>query len=105
MIYLPQDDELENDEPENNELEDIVGAIKAIGPSELSLKKALVRGIQKALIENGYDAAIVYTEQYFLSTDLNAELVRVLMICRRYGLSPKAASQALDKLIAGSESS
>ena len=54
--------------------------------------------VQRILIEKGYDEAIVYSEQAYLATDLNAELVRVLTICRRYNLKPEAAAQVFDYL-------
>ncbi|NPV61056.1 MAG: hypothetical protein HPY61_00205 [Methanotrichaceae archaeon] len=46
----------------------------------------------------GYDSAIVFAEQAYLAADVNAELVRVLTICRRHGLSPGAAAEVLDDL-------
>ncbi len=46
----------------------------------------------------GYDEAIVYSEQVFQSTDLNAELVRILTIFRRYGFKPQAAAQVFEYL-------
>jgi hypothetical protein len=50
------------------------------------------------LIKKGYDEAIVYSEQAYLAADLNAELVRVLTICRRHNLSPEAAAKVFDYL-------
>lgn len=84
--------------PINMEKEKIEKAIKAIGRPEITFKEKLVRGIQRVLIEKSYDEAIVFAEQYFLSTDVNAELVRTLVVCRRYRLSPIAATQVLDIL-------
>jgi len=81
-----------------NELENIEAAIKAIGESKLPLYEAFMDGGRKTLVEKGYDEAIVYSEQFFQSTDLNAELVRVMTICRRYDLKPEAAAQAFDYL-------
>lgn len=84
--------------PTSKELETIRNAIKAIGKSRLPLNKALIKDVQRVLIEKGYDAAVVYAEQAYLAADENAELVRVLTICRHHGLSPEAAAQILDSL-------
>ena len=82
----------------SNELGNIEAAIKAIGSSRLPLLEAFMDEVQRILVEKGYDEAIVYSEQFFQSTDLNAELVRVLTICRRYNLKPEAAAQVFDYL-------
>ena len=84
--------------PGENELENIGKAIKAIGASKLPLYAAFINEVRRILVEKGYDEAIVYSEQAYLATDQNAELVRVLTICRRYDLSPEAASQVFDYL-------
>ena len=84
--------------PSSNELGNIEAAIKAIGASRLPLLEAFMDEVQRILVEKGYDEAIVYSEQFFQSTDLNAEFVRVLTICRRYNLSPEAAAQVFDYL-------
>ena len=84
--------------PSSNELGNIEAAIKAIGTSRLPLLEAFMDEVQRILVEKGYDEAIVYSEQFFQSTDLNAELVRVLTICRRYDLKPEAAAKVFDYL-------
>jgi hypothetical protein len=84
--------------PIRNELENIEAAIKAIGPSKLPLYEAFMNEVRRILVERGYDEAIVYSEQAYQATDLNAELVRVLTICRRYDLKPEAAAQVFDYL-------
>ena len=84
--------------PSSNELGNIEAAIKAIGTSRLPLLEAFMDEVQRILVEKGYDEAIVYSEQFFQSTDLNAELVRVLTICRRHDLKPVAAAQVFDYL-------
>ena len=84
--------------PSSNELGNIEAAIKAIGASRLPLLEAFMDEVQRILVEKGYDEAIVYSEQFFQSTDLNAELVRVMTICRRYNLRPEAAAQVFDYL-------
>ncbi len=82
----------------NMEKEKIENAIKAIGRPEIAFKENMVRDLQRVMIEKGYDEAIVFAEQYFLCTDVNAELVRTLVVCRRYRLSPIAATQILNIL-------
>lgn len=84
--------------PTDNELENINKAIKAIGESKLPLNKALINEIRIDLVEKSYDAAVVHAEQAYLAADVNAEIVRVLTICRRHGLSPEEAAQVLDSL-------
>ena len=82
----------------SNEPGNIEAAIKAIGPSKLPLYEAFMNEVRRILVERGYDEAIVYSEQAYQATDLNAELVRVLTICRRYDLKPEAAAQVFDYL-------
>ena len=84
--------------PSSNELGNIEAAIRAIGASKLPLLEAFMDEVQRILVEKGYDEAIVYSEQFFQSTDLNAELVRVMTICRRYNLKPEAAAKVFDYL-------
>ncbi len=81
-----------------NDLENINAAIKAIGDSKLPLYEVILDDLQRILVEKGYDEAVVYSEQVFQSTDLNAELVRILTICRRYSLKPQAAAQVFEYL-------
>gem|GEM_PF-368515 len=82
----------------DKELVNMGKAFKAIGETRITKNENILRDLRAILVEKGYDAAIVYTEQVYLGTDVNAALTRVLVICRRYGLSPKAASQVLDRL-------
>jgi hypothetical protein len=86
--------QLQND----RESENIRKAVKAIGESRLPLNKALINEVRNILVKKGYDEAVVYAEQAYLATDVNAEIVRVLTICRRYKLNPAAAAQVLDEL-------
>ena len=84
--------------PSGIELENIGKAIKAIGESKLPLYTAFMNEVRRILVEKGYDEAIVYPQQAYLAADQNAELVRVLTICRRYDLNPEAAAQVFDYL-------
>jgi hypothetical protein len=83
---------------DDKELEDIEKALKAIGGFRVPEGDALIREVRSVLVEKGYDEAIVYAEQRYQAADLNAGLVRALMICRRFGLSPQAAALVLDNL-------
>ena len=84
--------------PSSNELGNIEAAIKAIGASRLPLLEAFMDEVQRILVEKGYDEVVAYSEQFFQSTDLNAELVRVMTICRRFNLEPEAAARVFDYL-------
>ncbi len=84
--------------PTDNELKNIRKAIKVIGKSKLPLNKALINEIKMDLVTKGYDEAVVHAEQAYLATDVNAEIVRVITICRLHGLSPEEAAQVLDSL-------
>lgn len=75
----------------NEEQVNIDKALKAIGDARIAKNENILSVLRETLLEKGYDAAIVYTEQAYQATDVNAALTRVLVICRRYGLSPKAA--------------
>ena len=72
--------------------------LRLFGASRLPLYEAFMNEVRRILVEKGYDEAIVYSEQAYQATDLNAELVRVLTICRRYDLKPEAAAQVFDYL-------
>lgn len=84
--------------PTDKESENIRKALKAIGESKLPLNKALIKDVESFLVKKGYDEAIVFAEQAYLSTDVNAEIVRILIICRRYGLGPETAAKVLDSI-------
>ncbi len=55
----------------SKELEIIRETIKAIGKSRLPLNKALIKDVQRVLVEKGYDAAVVYAEQAYLAAEFN----------------------------------
>jgi hypothetical protein len=79
--------------------DDIRKVINAIGGSKLPLNEALIEDLRRTLVEKGYDSAVVFAEQTYLAADENAELVRILTICRRHGLGPEAAAAVLNELI------
>jgi len=49
------------------------------------------------LFKKGYEGAELYGAQ-LAEADENTELLRVLMICKKYGLSPETAVKVLDNL-------
>ena len=82
----------------DKEFEKIRKAIKEIGVSKAPLNKELVNEIRRVLVEKGYDEQWCIQSRAHLATDMNAEIVRILAICRRYELSPEAAAKILDDL-------
>jgi hypothetical protein len=82
----------------DNEPENIRKVLKAVGESKLPLNKALINEIKVDLVEKGYDVAVVHAEQAYLAEDVNAEIVRVLTICRHQGRSPEEAALVIDTL-------
>lgn len=80
----------------DKESENISKAAASIGESKLPLNDELIAAVENILSEKGYDEAIVFAMQAYLSPDVNAEIVRVLIICRRYNLSPAAAAHLLE---------
>ncbi len=83
--------------PKTKELENMGKAIEEIGAAKVRMRENIIKDVRNVLAEKGYDAALVYAEQT-MAEDENVELVRVLAICRKYGLSPEIAAQVLDKL-------
>ena len=49
------------------------------------------------MFKKGYEGAELYGAQ-LAEADENTELLRVLMICKKYGLSPETAVRVLDNL-------
>lgn len=86
--------------PENKkivarELGPMSEAIKAIGQANAYVTTSTLQGTVRALLENGYEGAEAYAAQ-FIGTDQNTELLRVLIICKRYNLSPESAAIVLE---------
>lgn len=79
------------------ELENLGGAIKAIGKVNACMTASVIEGAKKSLIEKGYDGAGAYAAQ-LAGTDENTELLRVLTILKKYKLGPDAAVKVLDNL-------
>ena len=79
------------------ELENLDGAIKAIGQVNACMTVSVIEGAKKSLIKNGYDGAGAYAAQ-LTGTDANTELLRILTILKKYKLGPEAAVKVLDNL-------
>ncbi len=79
------------------ELENLDGAIKAIGQVNTCITASVIEGAKKSLIEKGYEGAGAYAAQ-LTGTDDNTELLRILTILKRYKLGPDAAVKVLDNL-------
>lgn len=79
------------------ELENLGGAIKAIGPVNTCMTPSVIEGAKKTLTEKGYDGAGAYAAQ-LAGTDENTELLRILTILKKYKLGPEAAVKVLDNL-------
>ncbi len=79
------------------ELENLDGAIKAIGRVNTCMTPSVIEGAKKSLIEKGYEGAGAYAAQ-LTGTDDNTELLRVLTILKKYKLGPEAAAKVLDNL-------
>ncbi len=72
-------------------------AIGEIGTGKTCITTPVIAETKKILLAKGYDAAELYAAQ-LTATDENTELIRVMMILRKYKLGPEAGAQVLDKL-------
>lgn len=79
------------------ELENLGGAIKAIGQVNACMTEPVIEGARKAMIENGFEGAGAYAAQ-LTGTDENTELLRILAVLKRYNLGPEAAAKVLGNL-------
>lgn len=81
----------------SKELESMGKAIEEIGAAKSCITGPVLKETKKIVLTKGLDAAEIYAAQ-LTGTDQNTELMRVFEICRKYGLSPEAVAQAIDKL-------
>jgi hypothetical protein len=72
-------------------------AIAEIGESKICMMEPTIKGAKEALMKNGYEGAEAYAAQLG-GTDDNIELLRVLMIAKKYNLGTEAATKVLDNL-------
>ena len=81
----------------DKELENMGKAIAEIGTANTCITGPIIKGAKDALMKKGYEAAELYASQ-LAGTDTNTELLRVLMICKKYDLGTEAAMKVLDNL-------
>jgi hypothetical protein len=81
----------------SKEMENIGKAIAEIGQSKTCMTEPVIKGAKEALKKNGYEGAESYAAQ-LIGTDDNTELLRVLMIAKKYNLGTEAAMKVLDNL-------
>jgi hypothetical protein len=79
------------------ELENLGKAIAEIGKARSCFTVQIIKEAKEALFKKGYEGAELYAAQ-LAEADENTELLRVLMICKKYDLSPETAVKVLDNL-------
>ncbi len=72
-------------------------AIAEIGESKICMTEPVLKGAKEALMKKGYEGAEAYAAQLGGTND-NTELLRVLMISKKYNLGTEAATKVLDNL-------
>jgi hypothetical protein len=81
-----------------NELENLGKAIAEIGKGRACFTPQTIQEVKEALARKGYEGAELYGAQ-LAEGDEFTELLRVLIVCKKYGLSPEmAATRVLDNL-------
>ena len=81
----------------SKEMENMGKAIAEIGENKICMTEPVIKGAKEALKTKGYEGAEAYAAQLG-GTDDNTELLRVLMIAKRYDLGTEAAMKVLDNL-------
>ena len=81
----------------SKELENLGKAIAEIGKGRTCFTVQTIKEVKEALFKKGYEGAELYGAQ-LAEADENTELLRVLMICKKYDLSPETAVKVLDNL-------
>jgi hypothetical protein len=72
-------------------------AIADIGKGRSCFTVQTIKEVKEALFKKGYEGAEMYVPQ-LAEADEFTELLRVLMICKKYNLSPETAIKVLDNL-------
>lgn len=72
-------------------------AIAEIGESKTCITVPIINAAKESLLKKGYEGAELYAAQ-LTGTDENTELLRILMICKKYNLSPETGVKVLDNL-------
>ncbi len=78
-------------------MENMGKAIAEIGEAKTCMTEPVLKGVKEALMKKGYEGAEAYAAQ-LAGTDANTELLRVLMISKKYNLGTEAALKVLDNL-------
>jgi hypothetical protein len=81
----------------SEELENLGKVIAEIGKGRTCFTAQTIKDTKEALFKKGYESAELYGAQ-LAEADENTELLRVLMICKKYGLGPETAVRVLDNL-------
>ena len=81
----------------SKELENLGKAIAEIGKGRSCFTAKTIKDVKEALFKNGYEGAELYGAQ-LAEADEFTEMLRVLMICKKYNLSPETAAKVLDNL-------
>ena len=81
----------------SKELENLGKAIAEIGKGRTCFAAQTIKEVKEALFKKGYEGAELYGAQ-LAEGDEFTELLRVLMICKKYNLGPKTAVTVLDNL-------
>ena len=79
------------------ELENIGKVVAEIGTAKTCMTEPVIKGAKEALMKKGYEGAEAYAAQ-LAGTDANTELLRVIMISKKYNLGKEAAIKVLDNL-------
>lgn len=81
----------------SKEMENMGKAIAEIGENKACMTEPVIKGAKEAMMKKGYEGAEAYASQ-LAGTDENTELLRVLMIAKKYNLGSEAAVKVLDNL-------
>jgi len=81
----------------SKELENLGKVIAEIGKGRTCFTVQTIKEVKEALFKKGYEGAELYGAQ-LAEADEFTELLRVLMICKKYDLSPETAVRVLDNL-------
>lgn len=81
----------------SKEMENMGKAIAEIGENKACMTEPVIKGAKEAMMKKGYEGAEAYASQ-LAGTDENTELLRVLMIAKKYNLGSEAAAKVLDNL-------
>jgi len=79
------------------DLENLGKAIAEIGKARSCFTVQIIEEAKEALFKKGYEGAELYAAG-LAEADEFTELLRVLMICKKYDLSPEIAVKVLDNL-------